>query len=40
MALGRPTPGRYVLIWFTGLPPDPAGTYQAAVHGISVKARN
>ncbi len=38
MTLGRPVRGRYVLVWFTRLPPGPAGTYQAAVHGIGVKA--
>ena len=38
MTLRRPVPGRYVLVWFTRLPPGPAGTYQAAVHGIGVKA--
>ena len=25
---------RYVLIWFTRLPPDDQGTYQAAVYGV------
>jgi hypothetical protein len=40
MTMGRPVPGRYVLVWFTTLPPGPAGTYQAAVHGIGVKARS
>ena len=29
---------RYVLIWFTLLPPDAAGTYQAAVSGVTVTA--
>ena len=38
MTLGRPVRGRYVAVWFTRLPPGPAGTYQAAVHGIGVKA--
>ncbi len=37
MTLGRPGRGRYVLVWFTRLPPGPAGSYQAAVHGIGVK---
>jgi cytoskeletal protein RodZ len=27
---------RYLLIWFTLLPPDTAGTYQAAVSGVTV----
>lgn len=29
---------RYVLIWFTMLPPDAAGTYQADVSGVTVTA--
>ena len=33
------TTGRYVLVWFTRLPPGPGGTYQADIHGIGVKAR-
>jgi hypothetical protein len=28
--------GRYVLIWFTRLPPDPAGHYQASVYRAAV----
>ena len=38
MTLARPVRGRYVAFWFTRLPPGPAGTYQAAVYGIGVKA--
>ena len=38
MTLGRPVRGRYVAVWFTRLPPGPAGIYQAAIHGIGVKA--
>jgi hypothetical protein len=30
---------RYVLIWFTTLPPDPAGTYQASVYQVIVQGR-
>jgi cytoskeletal protein RodZ len=37
LGLSHPTRGRYVLVWFTKLPRDPAGTYQAAVYGIGVK---
>lgn len=33
----RAARGRYVLIWFTRLPPDPAGTFQADVYGIGVR---
>jgi transcriptional regulator with XRE-family HTH domain len=29
---------RYVLVWFTLLPPDAAGTYQATVSGVTVTA--
>ncbi len=29
---------RYVLIWFTLLPPDATGTYQADVSGVTVSA--
>ncbi len=39
LGLSRPTRGRYVLVWFTRLPQDPAGTYQAAIYGIGVKGR-
>lgn len=30
---------RYLLIWFTHLPPDPAGTYQASVYRIVVNGQ-
>ena len=40
MTMARPATGRYVLVWFTRLPPAPGGTYQADVHGIGVKARS
>ena len=39
LTLATPAQGRYVLVWFTRLPPDPAGTYKAAVYGISVKGQ-
>ncbi len=32
-------PGRYLLIWFTKLPPDSSGTFQALVSGISLKGQ-
>ncbi|HEV2451072.1 MAG TPA: hypothetical protein VGS62_04010 [Streptosporangiaceae bacterium] len=32
-----PAPGRYVLIWFTKLPPDSTGTFQASVYDISLQ---
>jgi cytoskeletal protein RodZ len=34
---GAPVHVRYVLIWFTKLPPDNAGTYQASVYKITVQ---
>ena len=39
LGLNHPTRGRYVLVWFTELPRDPAGTYQAAIYGIGVKGQ-
>jgi len=35
--LATPATARYVLIWFTKLPPDGTGTYQASVYQISVQ---
>jgi cytoskeletal protein RodZ len=37
LRLHSPAHGRYVLVWFTKLPPDPAGTFKAAVFGVAVK---
>jgi cytoskeletal protein RodZ len=37
--LGTPVAARYVLIWFTKLPPDNAGTYQASVWKVRVEGR-
>ncbi len=34
-----PVRGRYLLIWFTRLPPDSSGTYQASVSGVRLKGR-
>jgi hypothetical protein len=31
--------GRYLLIWFTILPPDQAGTFQASVYSIQLEGR-
>ncbi len=36
---GTATRGRYVLIWFTSLPPDPAGTFQARVYDVQLTGR-
>jgi transcriptional regulator with XRE-family HTH domain len=35
----HPVRGRYVLIWFTQLPPNSSGSYQAYVSGIRVKGQ-
>jgi cytoskeletal protein RodZ len=35
--LGAPAHVRYLLIWFTKLPPDHAGTYRASVYRITVQ---
>jgi hypothetical protein len=37
--LAKPVQARYVLVWFTALPPDNAGTYQAQVSEISVSGQ-
>jgi hypothetical protein len=37
--LGAPVHVRYLLIWFTTLPPDGAGTYQASVYKITVEGQ-
>ena len=39
LGLSHPARGRYVLVWFTQLPQDRAGTYQADIYGIGVKGR-
>jgi hypothetical protein len=37
--LSSPPRARYLLVWFTKLPPDNAGTYQASVWKVSVQGR-
>jgi Helix-turn-helix domain len=39
LRLTTPARGRYVLIWFTRLPPDPAGTFQASVYDLRLEGR-
>ena len=34
-----PVRGRYLLIWFTMLPPDGSGTYRADISGVSLKGQ-
>jgi hypothetical protein len=36
LAPSHPVAGRYLLIWFTSLPPDNAGTYQATIYHVNV----
>jgi hypothetical protein len=36
LRFSRPAHGRYVLVWFTRLPADPAGTFQASVYNIKL----
>jgi hypothetical protein len=37
LALAEPESARYLLIWFTLLPPDAAGTFQATVYNVRVE---
>jgi hypothetical protein len=37
LQLTTPAHGRYVLVWFTRLPADPAGTFQALVYDVSLE---
>ncbi len=37
LQLSTPVDARYLLVWFTKLPPDASGTYQASVYGIHVQ---
>lgn len=39
LQLTKPAHGRYVLIWFTKLPPDTSGTFQVSVYNVSVEGR-
>jgi Helix-turn-helix domain len=39
LRLARPAPGRYVLIWFTSLAHDAAGTFQASVYSLRLEGR-
>jgi cytoskeletal protein RodZ len=39
LSLGTPAHARYLLIWFTKLPPDLSGTYQVSVYKITVQGR-
>lgn len=37
LTMANPEPARYLLIWFTLLPPDSAGTFQATVYDVSLE---
>jgi hypothetical protein len=37
LPLASPAKARYVLLWFTRLPPDNAGTYQLFVHQVTIQ---
>jgi cytoskeletal protein RodZ len=39
LSLSTPVHARYLLIWFTRLPPDPSGTYQVSVYKIGVRGQ-
>lgn len=39
LTASRAVPARYVLLWFTKLPPDGKGTYQAFIRGVSVEGQ-
>jgi cytoskeletal protein RodZ len=39
LSLTSPAHARYLLIWFTKLPPDNAGTYQASIYAITVRGQ-
>jgi hypothetical protein len=39
LSLTAPAHARYLLIWFTKLPPDSAGTYQASIYAITVRGQ-
>jgi hypothetical protein len=39
LPLTTPSRARYILLWFTRLPPDGAGTYQVFVHQVTVQGR-
>jgi hypothetical protein len=39
LRLTTPVHGRYVLIWFTRLPPDSSGTFQVIVYDVKLEGR-
>jgi cytoskeletal protein RodZ len=39
LRLTKPARGRYVVVWFTKLPPDSAGTFKAGIYAIRLNGR-
>ena len=39
LQLTKPTRGRYLLVWFTRLPPGTSGTFQATVYNVSIEGQ-
>jgi cytoskeletal protein RodZ len=39
LQLATPAQGQYLLIWFTKLPPDSSGTFEAFVSGVSLRGQ-
>jgi hypothetical protein len=39
LRFAQPVRGRYVLIWFTSLPLDPAGTFLASVYNLRLEGQ-
>jgi eukaryotic-like serine/threonine-protein kinase len=37
LRLAQPARARYLLIWFTKLPPDPSGTFEASVYNVRLQ---
>jgi hypothetical protein len=40
LRLKSPARARYIIIWFTGLPPSGSGNYQATVYSVAVTGRS
>ncbi|MGO9050506.1 MAG: helix-turn-helix domain-containing protein [Streptosporangiaceae bacterium] len=40
LRLTAPAHGRYVLIWFTGLPPDTSGSFEASVYEVRLEGQS
>jgi len=40
LRLTAPAHGRYVLIWFTSLPPDTSGSFEASVYEVRLEGQS